>query len=104
LSAQTEQQLVIVGCPMGILHSETEMVNQWMPRNASTRLVSRPATCSRCDQAVCPNGINCLDVCPEEVAIAAGEMLSQQPYRQTDYNGILGYKIESATNEQFSAR
>ena len=93
----------VFGRPMVILHSESEMSNQWMPRNASARLLSRPAICSRCNQVECPNGINCLDVRPEEVAIAALEMLSEQTYDQTNYKDILGYKIESSSNEQSSS-
>ena len=93
----------VFGCPMLILHSEMDMVNQWKPRNAPAHLLSRPAICSRCNQPDCPNGINCLDVRPEEVAIAALEMLSEQMYKQTDYKGILGYKIESEAIEPSSA-
>jgi hypothetical protein len=88
---------------MVILHSETDMVNQWMPRHASARLLSRPAVCPHCNQADCPNGINCLNVRPEEVAIAALEMLTRQTFSQTDYKGLFGYKIESERNGQASA-
>ena len=94
----------VFGCPMVILHSETDMVNQWMPRNSSARLLSRPAICSHCNQPGCPNGINCLDIRPEEVAIAAIEMLSEHTYNQPDTKGILGYKLVSETNEPSSAR
>ena len=88
------------GCPMVILHSETEIISRWMPRNASTRLLNRPATCSHCNQVDCPHGINCLDIRPEEVAIAALEMLSEQTYEPVVYKGILGYKIETSNQEQ----
>ena len=94
----------VFGCPMVIVHSEMEMSNQWMPRNASAHLLSRPVVCSHCNQIECPNGINCVDVRPEEVAIAALEMLSKQTYNQTNYKGILGYKFDSETNEQSSGR
>jgi ADP-heptose:LPS heptosyltransferase len=89
-------------CPMVILHSETEMVSQWMPRNASVRFLSRPASCSPCDHAECPYGINCLDVRPEEVAIAALEVLSEQTYNQPSYRGILEYKIETEAQAESS--
>lgn len=56
------------------------MVNQWMPRNAASRF----------NLMGCPNGISCVDVRPEEVAIAALELLSEQTYDQTGYRGILG--------------
>ena len=92
------------GCPMVILYPETETVSQWVPRNASARLLGRPASCSSCDRANCQYGINCPTIRPEEVAIAALELLSQQTYNQTDYKGILGYRFESEKNEQSSAR
>ena len=88
-------------CPMVILHAERDMVNQWIPRNASVRLLSRPAVCSSCNEVDCPHGINCLDIRPEEVAIAALEMLAEQSYNQPRYNEILGYRIESESQEQF---
>lgn len=72
---------------MVILYSETDRVKQWMPRNAAARLLSRPAICAHCHEPDCPNGINCLDVRPEEVAIAALEMLSEQTYNQPGYKG-----------------
>lgn len=74
-------------CPMVILHSETDQVSQWMPRNASIRLLSRPAACSSCEPVDCAYGINCLDIRPEEVAIAALEMLTKQTYSQPDKPG-----------------
>lgn len=94
----------VFGCPMVILHSETALVNQWMPRNAAARLLSRPAVCSCCNQVDCPQGINCLDVRPEEVAIAALELLTKQTYSQSDYKGIFEYKMESERGDQASAR
>ena len=41
--------------------------------------------------------MNCLDVRPEEVAIAALEMLAAQTYAQPTYQGILRHKIETET-------
>lgn len=85
----------VFGCPMVILHSERDRVNQWMPRNAPVRLLSRPAACSSCDEADCPRGINCLDIRPEEVAIAALEMLTKQTYSsQSSYKEIFSYRME----------
>ena len=83
------------GCPIVVLHSETDIVSQWMPRNAPTRLLRRPAICARCNKIDCQYGINCPDVRPEEVAIAALEMLSEQAYGQPNYEGILRHKIET---------
>jgi ADP-heptose:LPS heptosyltransferase len=94
----------LFGCPMVILYSETDRINQWMPRNASARLLSRPAICSRCDQVSCLNGMNCPDVRPEEVAIAALEMLSAQTINLAAHRGLFGYKIESEASEQSSTR
>ena len=81
------------GCPIVVLHSETDIVSQWMPRNAPARLLRRPAICVRCNKIDCQYGINCPDIRPEEVAIAALEMLSEQAYGQPNYEGILRHKI-----------
>jgi ADP-heptose:LPS heptosyltransferase len=94
----------VFGRPMVILYSEMENANHWMPRNASVRLLSRPAICSGCNQVECPTGINCMDVRPEEVAIAALEMLSEQTYEASAYREILGYKIETDSSELTSTR
>lgn len=88
----------VFGCPMVVIHSETDRVNQWMPRHSSARLLSRPVACSYCDQADCQPGINCLDIRPEEVAIAALEMLSEKTYNQPGYKGIFSYKMELESN------
>jgi ADP-heptose:LPS heptosyltransferase len=92
----------VFGCPMVILHSETDMVQQWMPRNAATRLLSRPVAGSPGNPVDCLHGINCLDVRPEEVAIAALELLTKQTHSQSGYRGILEYKMESQGNKQAS--
>jgi hypothetical protein len=79
-----------------------EVVSQLMPRNISLRLLCRPASCSSCSRADCVYGINCLDIRPEEVAIAALELLSEQPYKQTSYRGVLEYKLETESQKSFS--
>jgi heptosyltransferase-1 len=94
----------VFGCPMVILHSETDMVSQWMPRNASARLLSRPAICAYCKPVNCPHGINCLEVRPEEVAIAALELLTKQTCNQSNYKGLFEHKMESEKDNQASAR
>jgi len=94
----------VFGCPMVVIHSEADMVDQWMPRHSSARLLSRPAACSHCDQADCQHGMNCLDIRPEEVAIAALELLSEKTYNQPGYKGIFSYKMESERNSQSSYR
>jgi ADP-heptose:LPS heptosyltransferase len=94
----------VFGCPMVVIHSETDLVNHWKPRHSSARLLSRPAVCAKCDHVDCQHGMNCLDIRPEEVAIAALEMLSEKTYNQSDYKGIFSYKMESERNSQFSYR
>jgi ADP-heptose:LPS heptosyltransferase len=94
----------VFGCPMVILHSETDMVDQWKPRNASVRLLSRPAACAHCNGTDCLHGINCLDVRPEEVAIAALELLTNQTDNQSDYKGIFDYKMEAERDDRASTR
>ena len=67
-------------CPMVILYSGTDLVSQWMPRNAPARLLCHPVFCSPCYNFVCPFDMKCLDIRPEEVAIAALEMLDEQVF------------------------
>jgi len=94
----------VFGCPMVILHSETDLVQQWMPRNAATRLLSRPVAGSNCNQVDGLNGIHCLDVRPEEVAIVALELLTKPTHNQPGYRGIFEYKMESQGNKQAAPR
>ena len=92
----------VFGCPMVILHSETDMINQWVPRQTSARLLSHPSACLHCNQTDCPNGINCPGIRPEEVAIAALEMLSAQTYPHANYRQILEYQIDTEQQEEIS--
>ena len=92
------------GCPMVVLYPETDFVSQWRPRNSAARLLGRPAFCSSCYKTDCINGINCLEVRPEEVAIAALELLAAQVDRQTTSQGLLAYKIESLAQPQIFPR
>jgi len=94
----------VFGCPMVILHSEADMSNQWMPRQACARLLSRPAACSYCTRTDCLHGINCPDIRPEEVAIAALELLTRQTYIQSDYKGIFESKMESESDNHTPVR
>ncbi|MGE5249355.1 MAG: glycosyltransferase family 9 protein [Bacteroidota bacterium] len=66
--------------PMVILYSGTEFVSQWMPRSARARLLCRPVFCAPCHHTECPYGMQCLDIRPDEVAIAALEMLAERFY------------------------
>jgi ADP-heptose:LPS heptosyltransferase len=70
------------GCPMIILYSGTDLVSQWMPRHAPARLLCRPVFCSPCYNLICPFEMKCLDIRPEEVAIAALEMLDERVFRR----------------------
>jgi hypothetical protein len=65
--------------------------------------MSRPASCSPYAHAGSSYGINCLDVRPEEVAIAALELLSEQNYEQPSYR-VLNYKIETEVQQESSTR
>lgn len=69
-------------CPMVILYSGTDLVSQWMPRNAPARLLCHPVFCSPCYRTICPFDMQCLNIRPEEVAIAALEMLDEQVFRR----------------------
>ena len=94
----------VFGCPMVLLSSQAEMVSQWLSRNTSLRLLTRPETCLSCWQADCAHGINCQDVRPEEVAIAALELLLEQNEQNyTPGRALLGYPINTQTQEQLSS-
>ena len=71
-----------VGCPMIILYSGTDLVSQWMPRHAPARLLCHPVFCAPCYNFICPFDMQCLDIRPEEVAIAALEMLDERVFRR----------------------
>lgn len=72
----------VFACPMVILYSGTDLVSQWMPRNAPARLLCHPVFCSPCYSFICPFDMKCLDIRPEEVAIAALEMLDEQVFKR----------------------
>ena len=71
-----------LGCPMVILYSGTDLISQWMPRHAPARLLCHPVFCSPCYNFICPFDMQCLDIRPEEVAIAALEMLDEQVFKR----------------------
>lgn len=70
------------GCPMVILYSGTDLVSQWMPRHAPARLLCHPVFCSPCYNYICPFDMKCLEIRPEEVAIAALEVLEERVFRR----------------------
>jgi ADP-heptose:LPS heptosyltransferase len=71
-----------LGCPMVILYSGTDLISQWMPRHAPARLLCHPVFCSPCYNFICPFDMQCLDIRPEEVAIAALELLDEQVFKR----------------------
>jgi lipopolysaccharide heptosyltransferase II len=68
--------------PIVALYSGTDMVAQWMPRSSRARLLCRPVFCSPCQNLQCPFMMECLDIRPDEVAIAALEMLAERIFFQ----------------------
>jgi lipopolysaccharide heptosyltransferase II len=64
--------------PMVVLYSGTDMIAQQRPRSAHARLMCRPVFCAPCHAAQCPHAMECLDIRPDEVAIAALEMLAER--------------------------
>jgi ADP-heptose:LPS heptosyltransferase len=61
--------------PVVALFSGTDLVSQWTPRFAPSRLLQRATDCAPCYRFTCPIGLPCLDVDPEEV-VAAVEALA----------------------------
>jgi ADP-heptose:LPS heptosyltransferase len=66
--------------PTLALYSGTDTVSQWMPRASRARLLCRPVHCAPCQMTDCPFAMECLDIRPDEVAIAALEMLAERIY------------------------
>ena len=63
------------GTPVVALYSGTELISQWGPRYAPSRMLQRATDCAPCYRFTCPIGLPCLDVDPEEV-VAAIEVLA----------------------------
>jgi ADP-heptose:LPS heptosyltransferase len=63
--------------PVVVLYSGTDMLSQWRPRLAASRLLQRPVDCAPCYRFTCPIGLPCLDVAPEDV-VAAVEALARE--------------------------
>jgi len=63
-------------CPMVILYSGTDLVSPWKPRHTPARLLCRPVFCSPCLNFDCQYEMDCLDIRPQEVVVAALEMLT----------------------------
>lgn len=86
-------------CPMVVLYPGTDSTSAWCPRGHSARLLSRPASCSLCSESDCRFGMKCLDIRPEEVAIAALEMLGEQTYSSSTYHVLQEYMSEMSGTE-----
>ena len=67
-------------CPMVILYSGADLVSPWQPRNTPARLLCRPVFCSPCYSFNCQYEMDCLDIRPQEVVVAALEMLTGKFY------------------------
>jgi lipopolysaccharide heptosyltransferase II len=80
--------------PLLVLCPETDDTSSWMPRHASARVLCRPASCSLCSESDCRYWMKCLDIRPEEVAIAAMEMLGEQAYSPATYHVLQEYGSE----------
>jgi ADP-heptose:LPS heptosyltransferase len=74
--------------PMVVLYSGTDMIGQQRPRTARARLLCRPVFCAPCHAAECPYAMECLDIRPDEVALAALEMLAERFFFQLPIKSI----------------
>jgi ADP-heptose:LPS heptosyltransferase len=61
--------------PVVALYSGTDLISQWGPRFAPSRLLQRATECTPCYRFTCPIGLPCLDIDPQEV-VAAVEALA----------------------------
>jgi ADP-heptose:LPS heptosyltransferase len=63
--------------PGVVLFSGTELEEQWRPRSAPHQLLRRETWCSPCYAFTCPYNLECLDITPEEVAMASLSLLAE---------------------------
>jgi ADP-heptose:LPS heptosyltransferase len=63
--------------PGVVLFSGTELEEQWRPRSAPHRLLRRETWCSPCYAFTCPYNLECLEIPPEEVAMAGLSLLAK---------------------------
>ncbi len=64
--------------PAVVLFSGTDLISQWAPRFAPSRVLQRPVRCMPCYGFTCTRGMECLDISPQEVAGAARELLEAE--------------------------
>jgi ADP-heptose:LPS heptosyltransferase len=67
------------GTPLVALYSGTELVSQWGPRFAPSRVLQQVTACTPCYRFTCPIGLPCLDVDPEEVVAAVAALVPHPP-------------------------
>ena len=65
--------------PVVALYSGTDMISQWSPRFAPSRLLQRATACAPCYRFTCSIGLPCLDVNPDEVAAAVAALVPLTP-------------------------
>ena len=63
-----------VGTPVVCAFAGTELEEQYRPRDVPAVLLRRPTPCAPCRQLTCPYGLECLEVTPDEVTVAALEL------------------------------
>jgi len=64
--------------PSVILFAGTELECQWQPRSSRAILLRRLTPCSPCYAFTCPYNLECLDIPPEEVAVAGLTLLQEE--------------------------
>src|SRR5215212_4052576 len=67
------------GTPVVALYSGTDMISQWGPRSAPSRVLQRATDCAPCYRFTCPIGLPCLDIDPEEVVAAIEALAPRAP-------------------------
>ena len=67
------------GTPVVALYSGTDLVSQWRPRFAPSRVLQRATDCAPCYRFTCPIGLPCLDVDPQEVVAAIEALVPLAP-------------------------
>ena len=65
--------------PVVALYSGTDVLSQWSPRFAPSRVLQRATECTPCYRFTCPIGQPCLDVDPEEVVAAVTALAPLAP-------------------------
>jgi len=70
--------------PVVALYSGTDVISQWAPRFAPSRVLQRTTECTPCYRFTCPIGLPCLDVDPEEIVAAVETLVSLAPIRANE--------------------